>query len=294
MVECHTSLCISFPGMKPDPFVYLFPALEGTDVTTGKFKLITVGLTCVVYALILLAVYLASPMSVNFKSLSDLEKFTWYTKIMKVFFFPFPIFTGFWYLAVDGTLRNDVVNGTSKTSFIALYMWVGFYILDSSLSAFGKFLFGKSYSTALFVHRVGVLTAYGGGIFYNGKGHYFVMLGFLFEMVGPIAYINWKLVKAKLDHLPIWRLVQRVSIYLWHFRTVLALYIFYVFLKNCQYIKSELPLPIRVGVFLGTCVLLVLNTRWTENEMKKLYRVSRLYSQKAVDYVSTTGRRNTL
>ena len=179
-------ICISFPGMKPDPFVYLFPALEGTDVTTRKFKFAVVGLTFVVYALILLAVYLASLLSVNFKSLSDVEKFTWCARLMKVFFFPFPILTGFWYLAVDGTLRNDVVNGTSKTSFIALYMWFGFYILDGSLAALAKLLFGRSYSTALFVHHVGVLITYGGAIFYNGKAHYFVMLGFLFEMAGPL------------------------------------------------------------------------------------------------------------
>jgi len=82
-------ICVSFPGMKPDPFVYLFPALEGTDVTTRKFKFAVVGLTFVVYALILLAVYLASLLSVNFKSLSDVEKFTWCARLMKVFFSPF-------------------------------------------------------------------------------------------------------------------------------------------------------------------------------------------------------------
>ena len=287
-------ICISFPGMKPDPFVYLFPALEGTDVTTRKFKFAVVGLTFVVYALILLAVYLASLLSVNFKSLSDVEKFTWCARLMKVFFFPFPILTGFWYLAVDGTLRNDVVNGTSKTSFIALYMWFGFYILDGSLAALAKLLFGRSYSTALFVHHVGVLITYGGAIFYNGKAHYFVMLGFLFEMAGPLTYINWVLGRAKLDHLPIWRLIQRVSIYLWHIRIVLGLYIFYVCIVNWHYIWADMPLLIIVCILLSTFVMLVLTTHWTEKETKRMYRLYRSYSRKALEFVRTTSRRKIL
>ena len=281
--------------MKVDPFVYLFPALEGTDVTTWKFKFITVGLTFTAFALILFAVYLASLLVVKFKSLSDVEKFTWCARIMKFFMFPIPIFTGFWYLAVDDTLHNDVVNATTKTSFIAVYMFVGFCSLDCILAAIGKLLFGRSYSTAIVVHHFVVLSAYGSFIiFYNGKGHYLAMLGLLLEMAGPLTYINWVLGKAKLDHLRIWKLIQRVSIYFWYFRTAVALYIFYVFIVNWDYIWTDLPLPMIVGVLLGTCILAVLTFDWTEKESKRLYKLYRSYSRKAIDYVAISGRRKTL
>jgi len=61
---------------------------------------------------------------------------------MKFFILPIPVFTRLWYLAVDDTLQHDAANATSKTSFIAVYMWVAFSILDSTLAAETFFLAG--------------------------------------------------------------------------------------------------------------------------------------------------------
>jgi len=73
-----------------------------------------------------------------------------------------------------------------------------------------------------------------------------------------------------------------------------ALYIFYVFIVNWDYIWTDLPLPITVGTLLGTCILTVLTVDWTEKESKKMYRLYRSYSRIAIDYVTTIGRRKTL
>ena len=190
-----------------------------------------------------------------------------------MFYFPIPIFTGFWYLLVDNTLKDDVVNGTTKSAFVAIYMHVGFSLLDSILMAVGKLLYGSRFSTALFVHHFIVLNLYSVITYYNGKGQYFSMIGFIEEMSGPLSYINWMLAKAKLNHLFIWKVNQQISVYLWHFRTMLEFYYFYTIIKNWSYVWNDLPLPLLIITSLSfLLVSLGLTPRWTKAEAKRLYR----------------------
>ena len=93
-----------------DPYVYFLPWLEDTDVTTWTFAFVTIFVTFIAYTLVFFAVCLASFFSEKFNSLSDVNKFTWCAKGTKLFYFPIPVFTGLWYLLVDDSLKNDVVN----------------------------------------------------------------------------------------------------------------------------------------------------------------------------------------
>ena len=200
-----------------DLYCYLLPWLEDTDVTTKSFIFSTITITAVVYTFLFFAVCIVSFFSERFRALGDVDKFIWCAKGTKVFYFPIPVFTGLWYLLVDDTLKDDIVNGTTKTAFVAIYMHVGFSLLDSVLMAVGKLLYGSRFSTALFVHHFIVLNLYSVITYYNGKGQYFSMIGFIEEMSGPLSYINWMLAKAKLNHLFIWKVNQQISVYLWHF-----------------------------------------------------------------------------
>ena len=101
-----------------------------------------------------------------------------------------------------------------KTSFVAIYIHVGFYLLDSTVMAVGK-LFGGRISTALLIHHLLSLSVYSVSMYYTGKIHYFIMLAFISEMIGPFTYISWMLAKAKLTHLFIWKVSQQISVYLW-------------------------------------------------------------------------------
>ena len=103
-------------------------------------------------------VYFWSRKLARFQALKDADKFTWCTRLTFVFYSPIPILTGLWFLLVDDTLKNDVANGTSKSSFIATYLHVGFNILDFILAATGKLFFGKAFSSALLIHHSLVLT----------------------------------------------------------------------------------------------------------------------------------------
>ena len=256
-----------------DLYVFLVPSLKDTEVTTWNFKIATVAITCILYSLLFFVVSLVSFTTERFRVLSGVDKFTWCAKGTKVFYFPIPVFTGFWFLLVDDTLKDDVVNGTTITSFIAIYIQVGFFLLDSILMAVGKILYGRRFSTALLIHHLIVFTVYSIGICYNGKGHYFAILVFILDMAGPLSYINWMLAKAKLTHLFIWKVNQHISVYLWHFRTVLDLYYNYVLLKNWNYAWNEMPLPLLVTSSCGVLfVAFTLTPYWTYIEAKRLYR----------------------
>ena len=256
-----------------DLYLLLAPWLKDTNETAWNFKISTVAITCISYTLLFFVVSLASFTTERFRVLNGVDKFTWCAKSTKVFYFPVPVVTGFWFLLVDDTLKDDVVNATTKTSFIAVYIHVGFNLLDSILMAVGKILYGSRFSTALLIHHFTVFTVYSIVIYYNGKGHYFGMLGFIYEMAGPLSYINWILGKAKITHLCIWKVNQKISVYLWYFRTVLDLYVFYVLIKNWSYVWNEMPLPMFVTYFCGLLlVCFFLTPHWTKKAAKRLYR----------------------
>ena len=109
-----------------------------------------IAITIVVYALVFFIVCIASFFLERFRALNCMDRFTWWAKGTKIFYFPIPIFTGLWYLLVDDTLKDDVVNGTTKTAFVAIYIHVGFNLLDSVLMAVGKLLYGNRFSTAYY------------------------------------------------------------------------------------------------------------------------------------------------
>ncbi len=253
-----------------DLYLYLLPWLEDTDVTTWPFVLSTIAVTVATYTLLFITVCIASFSSERFRALGDVEKFTWCAKGTKVFYFPIPIFTGLWYLLVDDTLKDDIVNGTTKTAYVAIYIQVGFNLLDSVLVSVGKLLYSNRFSTALFIHHFVVFMGYSLATYYNGKGQYLSMIGFMEEVAGPLSYVNWMLAKAKLT---LWKVNQRILVYLWHFRTMVEFYFFYTLIKNWSYVWNELPVPLLISAILTISLMAFgLTPHWTKMEAKRLYR----------------------
>ena len=117
---------------------------------TGTIHISIIAITVVVYALVFFIVCIASFFLERFRALNCMDRFTWWAKGTKIFYFPIPFFTGLWYLLVDDTLKDDVVNGTTKTAFVAIYIHIGFNLLDSVLMAVGKLLYGNRFSTAYY------------------------------------------------------------------------------------------------------------------------------------------------
>ena len=93
-----------------------------------------------------------------------------------------------------------------------------------------------------------VFTVYSIGIYYNGKAHYLAILVFIEDMAG-LSYINWMPGKAKLTHLFVWKMNQKISVYLWHFRSVLDLLCTHQELELCMEWDAS---PYVCDIFLGS------------------------------------------
>ena len=242
-------------------------------MTTWLFIFSTIAITVIVYTLLFLTVCVASFFLERFKTLGDVDKLLWCIKGTKLFYFPIPVFTGMWFLLVDDTLKDDVVNGTTKTVPVAMYILVGFYLYDTVLLVAGKLLYGNRFSTALLIHHFVIFSFCSVIVYYKVKGQYFILIPFIEEIVGPLSYINWMLAKAKLTHLSIMKVNQQITVYLWHFRTLLDLYFFYTIIKNWRSIRDDLPVPLLITTCLViSLVAFLLTPRWTKVEAKRLYR----------------------
>lgn len=96
------------------------------------------------YTLLIIVVYIASLLLDTFRAPGDIDKFLWcMMKVPKMFYCPISVFTGLWHLLVDDTLKEDVVNGTTKTAFVAIYVYVDFNFCDSVIVTVGKLLYGN-------------------------------------------------------------------------------------------------------------------------------------------------------
>ena len=183
---------------------------------------------------------------------------------------------------MDDTLKDDVVNGTTKTVPVAVYTLVGLYLFDTVLMIVGKLLYGNRFSTALLIHHLITLSVYSVIMYYNDKGQYLTMIAFMEEMIGPLSYSNWMLAKAKLTHLSIMKVNQQIIVYLYYFQTLLELYFFYTIIKNWSYVWNEMPVPLLITTCLTALLVTIgLTPHWTKVEAKRLYRQ---YSRKISFY----------
>ena len=259
--------------MQLDIYVYFFPSLEDVDVTSQRFIFLTIIYTVLAALLVYSLVCLVSFSSSTFRSLNGVDKFMWCAKATKVFYFPLPILTGYWYLLVDDSLSKDPIKGVTKTSYVSICIHVGYNIFDCTLMAIGKVLYGKKFSTTLTLHHFVGLTIFSNVLYYKLM-HYVSMLVFVGEKPGPITYMNWIMGKAKLTRLLIWTISQHFAVYLWYTRKVVELYILYVVFINWDTVVKEAP-ALFLGCFFFTTSMIVFyfTPYWTYQEAKRLFRV---------------------
>ena len=264
-------------------------------MTTWPFIFSTTAITAATCTLLFLTLCAATFFLEKFGALSGVEKFMLCHKVTKLFYFPIPIFIGLWYLLVDDTLKDDIVNGTTKTVFIASYMHTGFYLHDAVVIAVGRVLYGsRRFGASLFLHHFVSLIACSVGIYYNGKGQYFTMIIFAVEMASPLTFVSWMLAKAKLTHLSIAKVISQISVYLWHFRTLVELYFFYTLIKNWSSVWDGMPVPILVTIPLIVLLMTIgLTPHWTKVQAKRLYSRQYTISGK-ISFITKRTRLNNL
>ena len=256
--------------MAKDPLVYLFPHLEQLDVANLEVKLQIIALTFATCAVVFFVSHLGSHCFVTFKSyLRTKEKIFWCMAFVRAVFGIVASFFGFWYLAVDYTLHNDVTSATCVSSYFAVCVCVGFFLFECMVLFSSNVIF-RTFDPFLTVHHmVGVI---GFSIAaYSGKGHFFAVVALLLEMTTPFSCICWMLLKTKLAHHLIWKINQNILIHLFHCRTTIEGYILYKCYLQWENISTNLPWGMIFVLFTSVSLnFFILTPYWTYKKMMQL------------------------
>ena len=259
--------------MAVDPIVYFFPQLKDIPLSSVETKLSVIGITfCFFLALFVLSYFGSLLFLDTFKrKLRSKEKIFWCLAFVRAMFGFSSSAIGIWFLAVDGSLHNDVVNANSVTSFMAVYYAVGFFIFECT-ALFTSNAYYRFFDSFLFIHHSLSLVGYSIVAAYGGKGHFFAVVGLLLEGTTPFSCFCWMFLKCNMAHLPIWKLNQLVLVHLFHCRTTLEGYFFLKSAYQWDNISANMPMAISIMLYTQlTLQFFVLTPYWTYKKMNQLF-----------------------
>lgn len=259
--------------MAADPVLYYFPQLEGVFMTSLQTKLTVAAGTCLFFLLLFLLSFLLSYLFVDSftRRLRAKEKVFWCLAFVRAAFGFGASAVGIWYLFFDDLLRKDVVHANNVTTFVTVYVTVGFFTFEC-VALFSSNIYFRFFDKFLFAHHFLSLVGYCIATACDGKGHFFAVVGLLLEMTTPFSCFCWMLLKCDMAHLRIWKINQLVLVHLFHCRTTLEAYFYYMYFSQWDNVKEGMPLPISVTMLVQlTANFFLLTPYWTYKKMTQLF-----------------------
>lgn len=259
--------------MSSDPVLYLFPGLRDVDPTSLVVKLSVMSVTCLFFLGLYLLSYVGSYFFVTSftTKLRPKEKVFWCLGFVRAAFGFSVSFIGLWHLFMDDFLLGDVVNANNMTTFMIVYYAVGFFIFEC-VALLTSNVYYSFFDSFLFLHHFLSLVGYSVASSYDGKGHFFAVIGLLLEATTPFSCFCWMLLKCNKAHLFVWKLNQLILVHLFHCRTTLEAFFYYMYFKEFASIRKDLPLAISVMILSQlTLNFFVLTPYWTYKKMMQLF-----------------------
>ena len=282
--------------MAVDPLVHIFPQLKELDITSLDTKISVIAQTFFFFLVLFVVVYIGSRLFVDTfnKKLRSKEKVFWCLAFVRALFGFACSICGLWYMVKETALHYDVVNANNVSSFLAIYIAIGFFIFEC-IALFGSNIYFRTFDAFLFIHHS--LSLVGSSIvaYYDGKGHFFAVVGLLLEGTTPFSCFCWMLLKCNMSHLAIWKLNQLILVHLFHCRTILEGYFFLKSYYQWENITEGMPLAICIMLYTQLTVqFFVLTPYWTYKKMMQLFNPvdwnhSDLASLKVVAHGSLDG-----
>ena len=259
--------------MAVDPLVHIFPQLKELDITSLDTKISVISQTFFFFLALFVVAYIGSCLFVDTfnRKLRSKEKVFWCLSFVRGLFGFTGSFCGLWYLFEERALQDDIVNANNVSSFLALYIAIGFFIFEC-VALFGSNIYFRKFDAFLFIHHS--LSLVGSSImaYYDGKGHFFAVVGLLLEGTTPFSCFCWMLLKCNMAHLAIWKLNQLILIHLFHCRTTLEGYLLLKSYYQWENITEGMPLAICIMLYTQlTLQFFVLTPYWTYKKMMQLF-----------------------
>ena len=255
-----------------DPLVQLFPQLATLDIESPETKFYTILFSLFFFLVIFILSYLASFTFHTFKNvLRTKEKVFWCMAFVRGVFGVSCTVVGFYYLALDDTLKRDVVNAKTTWSTLNIYYAVGFFLFECVALYTSNIVFGF-FDKFLFIHHTLSLT----GSFvtaYYVKAGYFAIIGMFLEFSTPFTCLCWMLLKVGLADTYLWKLNQIILVHLFHCRSVIEGYLVFVSYYQWNIIVTEMPGPLFWCLYTQLPIqLFFLTPYWTYKKTQQLMK----------------------
>ena len=257
--------------MVVDPMLYLFPSLSRVDVDSPRIRLAVIVSTFVFFSAVFLVAYLLSFNLYTFKHvLRKKEKVFWCLSSVRALFGLTSTSLGAWYLFVDDTLQRDVLNSHTVTSELSVSYAVGFFLFECSALYASNIAF-RNFDPFLFTHHTLCLAAYVVGLYYQ-NGHFFATVGLILEMSTPFTCLCWVMIKCKLANSLLWKANQFLLVHLFHGRSFVEAYCFYLSLKQYR-VMMQAPIAVLFVLYVPlTIQFFILTPYWTWKKTQQLLK----------------------
>ena len=254
-----------------DPLVWVFPKLSRMDMQRAASMFSIIVVSFVTFLAVFVVSYFLSFFFETFRShLRPKEKVFWCLAFVRAVFGFMASGLGIWGLAFTDVLHNDVVMGSSKTSFVTVYLCVGFFLFECT-AMFGSNLYFRTCDPFLFAHHSLSVLGYSTAAYY-GNTHFFAVVGMLLEVTTPFTCLCWMLLKAGMAEHFVWKANQLVLVHLFHCRTTLEGYFYYKTYLQWDNIFYNMPHPLMLLLYTQLSVqFFVLTPYWTYKKTVQLF-----------------------
>lgn len=257
--------------MVVDPMLYLFPSLSKVDVDSSRIRLAVIVSTFVFFCAVFVVAYLLSFNLYTFKyALTKKEKVFWCLSFVRALFGLSSTSLGVWYLFVDDTLQRDVLHSHTVTSELSIGYAVGFFVFECSALYTSNIVF-RTFDSFLFTHHTLSLAAYVVSLYFQ-KAHFFATIGLILEMSTPFSCLCWVLIKCKLSNTLLWKANQFLLVHLFHGRSFVEAYCFYLSLKQYRVVLQESVVVLFFLYVPLTIQFSILTPYWTWKKTQQLLK----------------------
>ncbi|KAM9154691.1 protein CLN8-like isoform 1-T2 [Pangshura tecta] len=219
----------------------------------------------------LLAHWLSSWISANYRALSAKQKIFWNMDITRGLFAVQSCGAGLWALLIDPVFQADQVYAQQKWSWFHCLIAAGYFLFENVVVHVSVIVF-RIFDVFEVVHHLFAFCGLLGLIINIKSGHYLPLMGLLLEMNNPSYCISCILARIGCAHTLFWKANQWVYIHLLHCRMVLIYHMWWVCISHWNDVVENLGLPYFIVFFMGLSTLtLILNPYWIYKSTQRLF-----------------------
>lgn len=207
-----------------------------------------------------------------FRKLSLETKIVWTQTVVHLVFALITSPLALWYLLLDNSLGNDIVNSTTIESKLLMCITIGFMVCELTTLVALKYTTSRLFNRPMFFQDLVVITG-ACLLLHCDRGHFFGLIAIAIEGVYIFNSVSWML-KQTGSFGRSWKLLQVMTIHLCNYCPLVGIYCLMLSYQQLNSLLENVPLPILVLLY--TCLLtemFIVIPAWSVRLMEDLQRI---------------------